>query len=244
MEYLDSLYGKHMPDGSRVAVDSRPRLSGIMDTINATLAHGPETRLPREFYDERGREIAEKIGVEEWFAGYKESKEYRMLGIGGLLGDVVQRMVGSAEGRDGGIKLGLSGCHDTTLAGVLVGLGAYEGDRWPPFSSHIAVEMFRDARKGEDGKEAGWWESLFGGKGGRIRGKEIGRRPMGELSEGERKKLEGYYVRLRYNDEIMRVPGCSERGNHLEGDESFCTLVSVVIFFFFFRGAKIWVIIY
>jgi hypothetical protein len=53
------------------------RLSGIMDTINSTLAHGAETRLPKEFYDPKSLAIIEKIGVEEWFSGYQESQEYR-----------------------------------------------------------------------------------------------------------------------------------------------------------------------
>ena len=87
--HLNKMIGKWMPEGSKVAVDSHPRLSGIMDTINSTLAHGPETRLPKEFYDNKGRAIIDKIGVEEWFSGYQESREYRMLGIGGLMGDVV-----------------------------------------------------------------------------------------------------------------------------------------------------------
>jgi acid phosphatase len=66
MDYLNSLISKWMPENSkRVAVDSHPRLSGIMDTINSTLAHGPETRLPKEFYDQRGRDIIDKISVEE-----------------------------------------------------------------------------------------------------------------------------------------------------------------------------------
>lgn len=86
MDYLNNLISKWMPENSkRVAVDSRPRLSGIMDTINSTLAHGKETRLPKEFYDTKGRRIIEEIGVEEWFSGYKESREYRALGIGGLM---------------------------------------------------------------------------------------------------------------------------------------------------------------
>jgi acid phosphatase len=72
------------------------------------------------------------------------------------MGDVVERMVGSVErnandglleigGKDGSmgsgrggeksIKLGLSGCHDTTLAGVLASLGAFEGEFWPPYTS-------------------------------------------------------------------------------------------------------------
>lgn len=279
MAYLNKLYGKWMPDDSpRVAVDSRPRLSGIMDTINSTLAHGPETRLPREFYDRKGRDIIERIGVEEWFAGYRESEEYRTLGIGGLLGDVVARMVGSAERstadgeyevardlegkalREGRgatpIRFGMSGCHDTTLAAVLASLGAFGTDKWPPYTSHIAIEMFRKAdhappavptpadtslsgkatvppvAEGVAAKPS--WTSWFGGLFGSSSTTQpglpppgIGRKRTGELTVGEQAKLDGYYVRLRYNDEIVTVPGCKPAGNHLEGDESFCTLVSL-----------------
>lgn len=248
-----------MPDSSkRVAVDSHPRLSGIMDTINSTLAHGPETRLPKEFYDKKGRAIIEKIGVEEWFAGYKESEEYRSLGIGGLMGDLVSRMVGSVEhnGQDGlletggengstgigrggetAIKLGLSGCHDTTLAAVLTSLGAFEGEPWPPYTSHIALEMFRknqssvEELKNEPSETRGTVKgllSIFGlGKQSEPSPIGIARRKLRDLSETERSRLDGYYVRIRYNDKIMTVPGCRPEGKHLDGDESFCTLVFV-----------------
>ncbi|KAL8975905.1 MAG: hypothetical protein Q9205_007990, partial [Flavoplaca limonia] len=166
MDYLNSLISKWMPESSpRVAVDSHPRLSGIMDTVNSTLAHGPKTRLPSAFYDTKGREIIDKIGSEEWFSGYKESQEYRKVGIGALVGDIVTRMVGNIDrsGNDGlrevagvdgdlgkgrggesGIKLTMSGCHDTTLAAILSSLGAFEGEEWPPYTSHIAVELFKD----------------------------------------------------------------------------------------------------
>lgn len=246
MEHLNKLFGRWMPPGTRVAVDSRPRLSGIMDTVNATLAHGPETKLPKEFYDDKGREILEKIGVDEWFAGYKESREYRMLGIGGLLGDIVGRMVGSVEQnsadgshlllersgqeKNGRIRFGLSGCHDTTIAGVLASLGAYDTDRWPPFTSHIAIELFREStipapaeevQQGSAAKKS-WWPSLFGS---RASPSGIKRRPTTELTPEERGKLDGYYVRIRYNDEPITIPACRMPGNHLEGDESFCTLV-------------------
>lgn len=66
MDYLNSIYGKYMPEGTRVAVDAKPRLSGIMDTVNSTLAHGPETKLPDVFYDAKALETMEKINVEEW----------------------------------------------------------------------------------------------------------------------------------------------------------------------------------
>ena len=62
-----------------------------MDTVNSTLAHGPKTRLPAPFYDPKGRDIIETIGVEEWFSGFSESNEYRKVGIGALAGDIVAR---------------------------------------------------------------------------------------------------------------------------------------------------------
>ena len=264
-----------MPEGSkRVAVDSHPRLSGIMDTINSTLAHGPSTRLPKEFYDKKARDIIDQIGVEEWFSGYKESNEYRALGIGSLLGDIVSRMVGSAEGNryDGqvevsgdenpsigrsgniSIRFGLSGCHDTTLAAVLASLGAFERGRWPPYTSHIAVELFRrgDAPSSplsspgttstisssnfatSEPPQKSLWNSLFGGvfRGGGDKGTEpapaeaIARKTMSELKDEEKERLKEYFVRIRYNDRPMVVEGCKANGKHLEGDESFCTLVS------------------
>ncbi|KAJ8129413.1 hypothetical protein O1611_g4217 [Lasiodiplodia mahajangana] len=268
MDYLNKLYGKWMPPATpRVAVDGRPRLSGIMDTINSTLAHGPDTRLPKEFYDPKGRKIIEKIAVDEWLSGFKESEEYRTLGVGGLMGDVVGRMVGSAEhssadgeyevGRpqnkkrpDGDknttpIRFGLSGCHDTTLGGVLASLGAFEGDEWPPFTSHIAIEMFHKKNAASElhsdapttsqatsdpssGFSSSWfasWTSLFWGRaapGAPPPG--IGRKGTTELEPHEKAKLQEYYVRLRYNDEVVTIPGCRAPGKHLEGDESFCTL--------------------
>lgn len=276
MDYLNSLISKWMPENSkRVAIDSHPRLSGIMDTINSTLAHGPGTRLPKEFYDERGRDIIDKISVEEWFSGYKESQEYRSLGIGALMGDVVSRMVGSVEkkGNDGllevggsdgklgrgrggetAIKLGLSGCHDTTLAAVLASLGAYENEPWPPYASHIALELFRIAdiaeapapkkRKldetslvvasGDPQVRKGWFGRIFGYRSEKVTTEKgdintplgIARQKIEDLPASERSKLDGYYVRIRYNDKPVTVPGCRAPGKHLDGEESFCTLVS------------------
>ncbi|KAG0652150.1 putative acid phosphatase [Hyphodiscus hymeniophilus] len=273
MEYLNKLISKWMPEtgNKRVAVDSHPRLSGIMDTINSTLAHGPETRLPKEFYDDKARAIIEKIGVEEWFSGYQESQEYRALGIGGLMGDVVTRMVGSVEhngndgsieigGKDGhlgggqgnkAIKLALSGCHDTTLAAVLASLGAFQGEPWPPYTSHIALELFRRSnaesveigrkRKRDETSPAEianppikktWLGGIFGdvresrGNMNETKPAGIARRSTESLTEAEKSKLDGYFVRIRYNDKVMSVPGCKPAGKHLDGDESFCTLAA------------------
>ncbi|KAL5114245.1 hypothetical protein ACEQ8H_007854 [Pleosporales sp. CAS-2024a] len=261
MQYLSKLLSKYMPNQAKVAIDSHPRLSGIMDTINATDAHGPETKLPKDFYDPKARAIIDKISVEEWYQGYTESSEYRMLGIGGLLGDITSRMVGSVErnGNDGmtevggvdgklgkgrggetDIKFAMSGCHDTTLAAALVSLGAFGNEKWPPFTSHVAFELFKKrgltttaeasiptARPAEE-KSQSWWSSLFGGA---TLAKEQGaapngmaRKPLAELRPDQRDLLKDHYVRIRYNDKIMQVPGCKAEGQHLGGDTTFCTL--------------------
>lgn len=251
MKYLSTKLSKYMPNGADVAVDSRPRLAGIMDTLNATDAHGPATKLPDAFYDPKARAIIDKIAVEEWFDGYTESAEYRMLGIGGLMGDVTGRMTASAQqttNSQGGVaalKFAMSGCHDTTLAGVLSSLGAFEGEKWPPFTSHIAFELFQS--KSSDAPSTAlpgisspstqpslsvpttrqsWWSSLFGASPVvPLSSQNTVRKPLTELSPAQRNELGDYYVRIRYNDKIMQVPGCKATGNHLDGDTTFCTLV-------------------
>ena len=101
MDYINRLLQKWMPSQRRIAVDSAPKLHGIWDTINATLATpGPPARLPTEFYEPKARRIIDRIVVEEEYAGYKESAELLSVGIGALMREVVQRMVG----------VGISGC--------------------------------------------------------------------------------------------------------------------------------------
>ena len=267
MDYLSSLISKWMPGQAKVAVDSHPRLSGIMDTVNSTLAHGPETRLPPAFYDKKARDIVDKIGVEEWFDGFRESKEYREVGIGPLAGDIVARMVGNVEqsGNDGllevggettelgkgrggetALKLGLSGCHDTTLAALLSSLGSFEGQPWPPYTSHVAFELFKDAKDAGTGSSearldtpatasAAGKQNRFGKylpfQGstkftGTVSTESMSRKPITDFTSEEGEKLKGHYVRVRFNDHPVTIPGCKTAGNHLEGDETFCTLVS------------------
>ena len=269
MEYVNDLIGKWMPeDGQRVAIDSQPRLSGILDTINSTLAHGSETKLPNEFYDKKGMAIMNRLVIEEWFSGFDESREYRALGIGSLLGDVVSRMILSVEknsketfcqvkkldGTPSSInrpnatfKLGLSGCHDTTLAAVLTSLGALKLETWPQFTSHIALELFRKAEesmsavcKADEVSSLGESAQHISVNDGfrqpflpsRVMNEKrtieialsIGRKKIDTLQPSARSKLDGYYVRILYNGQPVTVPGCKASGKHLDSDESFCTL--------------------
>jgi acid phosphatase len=227
-----------------------------MDTINATLAHGPATKLPAQFYDEKGLNIIDKIAVEEWYAGYKENEEYRRLGIGGLMGDVVDRMVSAAleggwrsevassitNGSKVPIKFALTGCHDTTLAAVLASLGAFDNERWPFFTSHISLELFSTdtevpsttanqdlASSNPQNESSGLFSFLSKPSAPSLQTpapvSSVARVPLSDLEKSSRETLRKYYVRLRYNDRPMRIPGCvSKTANHLPGDDSFCTL--------------------
>lgn len=266
MDYLNTAWSKWMPEHSpRVAVDSHPRLSGVWDTINASDAHGPATKLPPEFYDKKAREYAGEIAVDEWFAGYSESNEYRRLGIGGLMGDIVDRMVstavdggwcsettpaGSSTGDEGrAIKFALSGCHDTTLAAILSSVGAFENGKWPPFTSNIAIELFSKLPQGSEDagavleefshpaiqkrRHSGFLSYLLGPSTSKSAPSEpapkppseTARMPLSSFPDSARRTMQTHYVRIRYNDEPVRIPGCASKPrNHLPGDDTFCTL--------------------
>lgn len=246
MAYLSEKLGKWMPGNKALAVDSRPRLSAVMDTINATLAHGPETRLPDDFYDERVRETIDRVVVDESFYGYSVSREMRMRGVGEVLGGMVLNMVDRVEcDRTRGSTamrsrsppvMSLSGCHDGTIGATLASLGCFGGDeRWPGFTSHVIVELFRKRpvpflgmdervlRKPLVDITSAASTPQQGDNGPRG----IGRRPVEKLMPEEVRELDEYFVRVKYNDRVMTIPGCREEGKHLDGDESLCTLVSL-----------------
>lgn len=246
LRYINQKIGKYMPPESpEVKVDSHPRLSGVMDSINASLAHGKQTRLPSEFYDKRLLQYIDRICVEEWFVGYEESNEYRKLGIGSLIGDLTQRMVeqttsssSSADGNREPFKISLSGCHDTTIAASLAALGAFnvDTDKWPRFTSSIAFELFKRENSststpsnGSNGatwpsREKTWWYSLFSSP--QASEPLSARTPLSEWTPTQKQSLDDYYVRLRYNDQPVTIPFCKPAGRHHKNDETFCTLAA------------------
>ena len=240
LAYINKKIGKWMPEDSPVVkVDSRPRLSGVMDTVNATLAHGPNTRLPNEFYDKKLRADVDKVCVEEWFVGYMESNEYRKLGIGGMVGDLTQHMIEHAVPNKASevpdFKISLAGCHDTTIAATLTALGALDAtkDKWPNFTANIAFELFKRTDPVPStsltgtlwpSKERTWWYSMFSSP--KPPGSTPPRAPLADWPESEKSKLDDYYVRIRYNDTPVTIPFCRRPGRHYEQDESFCTLAA------------------
>lgn len=259
MQHLNQKLGKYMPAKSpTVAVDGKPRLSGIMDSLNAVLAHrGPDLRLPKEFEEGRTREIIDKIACEEWFGGYKESREYRTLGVGSLASEMVGRMCSAAAGAGsnkyldakspGGDvsppKFWLAGAHDTTLAGLLTSLGAFGKNPWPPYSSHIAVELFHGpSQASEDNDKASdapppqflpppapptSWLTILPFLRAPQKPQPLvpnpahpstspAHAPTSALPLAYRRVLRAHYVRIRYNDVPVTIPHCRSPGKHLD----------------------------
>ena len=255
MDYVNQKIQKWMPNGQRVAVDSTPKLHGIFDTINSTFAtEGSVTRLPLEFYDPKLRKIIDRIAVEEEFFGYKESKEYRMLGIGALLGEAVDRMkVRARDGspshsetsnplehdlqKDDGARMALFACHDATEAAILGSLGALEGENcaWPVYGSSIALELFKTVDEASQ-KRRSTGNILAKGL-QLIRGRDDQVSPTSSTDQTDtgpekpKAQTNRFYVRVKYNDRTVRLPGCSAQGLHLDGNDGFCTLVSLAWYF-------------
>lgn len=128
---------------SPVRIDGNPRLTGLMDTINAT--RGNDLPLLPELQDAELLETMEKAAVTEWYSGYLSNLTYRRLGAGRLIGDLRDQIVASTKGSP--LKVALYGAHDTTLGALLGSIGAFD-NRWPPFTSHVAIETFEKTTDG------------------------------------------------------------------------------------------------
>lgn len=269
MKFLNEKLSKYMPESSpKVAVDGTPTLTDIMDSIHSTEVHGPDTRLPQTFYDPTVLDIIDKIECEDWYSGYSVNHEMRTLGVGAFAGDVIDQMITKVGENDSGAndqqqhklgtvgtgtKFALYGCHDISLAAFLASFGAFQNQGWPPYTSHIAIELFQGkmlqksrspvtmlpsiANEGTQKEQSGRSALMLGlgarpettaqspaGEGVELDSKDMIRRPWSSFSDVEKSKLDGYYVRLRYNNQVMRIPACGVSGRHLEGNDTFCTL--------------------
>ncbi|KAK2750159.1 hypothetical protein FQN57_004655 [Myotisia sp. PD_48] len=221
LEHINILIRRWMPNGQKVAIDSEPKLAGILDTINSVSALPEPTKyLPREFFDDKSRQAMEKIVSEEEFGGYAESNEFRALGVGVPLSLVLERMrnmvkyrtdisedkesVSSFTTNEGKEppRLALFACHDSTIAGILVALGVMRGPKWfwPPYAASLSFELFFKPEESE-----------------------LERRKHPEY---EAKTPRNRFVRVKYMDKPVTLPTCQLPGKHLPGDKTMCTLTA------------------
>ncbi|KAG9013480.1 hypothetical protein FRB94_002555 [Tulasnella sp. JGI-2019a] len=125
-------------DDRPIRVDSKPRLSGVLDTVHAAHAHG--VAVPSEFLAPDVHPVLESAVVAEWFGGYK-TKDFRKLAMGRLLDDLQSKMHRKAalSIRDP-LKIAINSCHDTSLAGIMSTLDVFD-NRWPAFTASITFEL-------------------------------------------------------------------------------------------------------
>ncbi|CAM0142796.1 hypothetical protein VKS41_002640 [Umbelopsis sp. WA50703] len=182
-----------------VSLDSHPSANGILDTLVSAKAHG--FKLPPDIDDDLLSDLADVV-THEWFAGAMHNEEIRKLSLGRLMGDIRDRMVRKVNGTDKlvgeeNLKMAIYSGHDTTVAPLLIILGVFDM-KWPPFSSSILFELFKEKAPSSNS----WFSSLW-------------KQPVEQ----------DYYVRVRYQDKIMKLPGCADHGkHHPSGDQSLCTL--------------------
>lgn len=101
---------------------------------------------------------------------------------------------------------------------MLASLGAFQNEQWPPYTSHIAIELFKkDAVPGSEasqqsakqvGERTSWFSRLFGSKesnASAAASEGIGRKKTEALTNSEKNVMDGHYVRYVWIPEF--VPG-------------------------------------
>ncbi|EPY49347.1 acid phosphatase [Schizosaccharomyces cryophilus OY26] len=198
-------------------VSSHPRLSGLLDTINAAI--GNRLDLHPNLVDEQWLRDAGNAVTEEWFGGYKVSKLMRQLGAGSLLNDLYMRMESQVKADKRGApsdRLALYGAHDVTLAAILASLDAFDY-QWPPFTSHLELELFKDTSKESSPKAiAGNPESPADSSKQVVLSKENAASTLPSDDSSD------WYVRLTYNSNHVVMGAC--RGQGYKGNETICPL--------------------
>lgn len=121
--------------------EKRPSLHSILDDFSCRKAHG--LPLPDGF-DETLFKRLEHVVAREWFGAYLDQTELCRLSLGRFMGQFTQLMLDRIQNRKGPALAIYSG-HDSTLAPLLAAWKLFD-NTWPPFGSHLAIEVASDSR--------------------------------------------------------------------------------------------------
>eukprot|EP00051_Salpingoeca_urceolata_P029067 m.6366 g.6366 ORF g.6366 m.6366 type:complete len:430 (+) comp2614_c0_seq1:61-1350(+) len=117
------------------------KLVGIRDSLVSRMAHGKE--IPSHITEEAIREAdrgAAFLMREVFMSG---NEELAVLASGSLLHELLERLRQVKAGKNVP-RLSVYSGHDTTLIPLLLIFDAFDG-KWPPFASHIEIELLQDA---------------------------------------------------------------------------------------------------
>ncbi|KAF5318508.1 hypothetical protein D9619_010708 [Psilocybe cf. subviscida] len=200
LEHLDKKVSKYI-NGNPIRVDGKPRASGVMDTIRASIAHG--IKVPPEFEDKSVVDVIEQAVVSEWFSD--KTEEVRRLGMGPLLSDIATKMQRKIDdGEKEQTKLLVHSTHDTALAALAATLDVFD-EKWPAFTASMTFELFK--KRPDTVPQPVQPQSIL---------------KLGAFARASPQ----YYIRLRYQNKDMALPICAAEGNHLEGHPEFCTFAA------------------
>lgn len=171
--------------------------------------------MPREFQKPEIVQHLEQVVCEEWFSGYRaedlaQRAQYRRLAMGPLLYDLADRLSSAAAlGRSEDLRLGIYATHDTTLAGIMSTLDAFDR-RWPAFTASIGVELWRRPSEVTALSTTNTLPSRL------ARLTSLG---SSTLASSERSSqpisnshlYDGHYVRLLYNGRLLLLPACDKQ---------------------------------
>jgi acid phosphatase len=127
--------------GGSSSHEKQPSLHSILDDFSCRKAHG--LPLPDGF-DETLFKRLDQVVAREWFGSYLDQKELCRLSLGRFMGQFTQLMLDRIQNRQGPALAVYSG-HDSTLAPLLAAWKLFD-NTWPPFGSHLAIEIASDSR--------------------------------------------------------------------------------------------------
>ncbi|GAA6062772.1 hypothetical protein JCM10212_006885 [Sporobolomyces blumeae] len=209
--------------GHALRIDSSPRANGILDTLMVCRAHGID--VPDVLARKDVLEVLEKGVVREWFDAY-QVPEFRRLAMGRILSDLSSCLAHKiARPEEDPLKLAVYSCHDTSVGGILNALDAFDG-RWPPFTSHLGIELMRQTPTpatdsstqppGPSNPPSSSAPSFLS----RFLPSPAATLPPSSSSRDSSR----HFVRLLYNGKPLALPACQPVGSHLEGTQgTVCT---------------------
>lgn len=175
-------------------VNASPAVSGLVDTIRAMEAH--DLPIPTPFQDSSLLDLMERAVLHEWFGGYRAPDlEERRQYRRLALGPFVESLYRSMERR------AVRGDAEPLRLSVFLG-----HDATLVGLCHI-LDVFNDR-----------WPAFHAGLAMEL---FYDRRETAPATEQHQP---GYYVRCRYGDEELRLPGCRASGQQYPGHPELCTL--------------------
>lgn len=144
--------------------------------------------------------------------------EFRRLAMGRLFSDLHSHLSSKITNPlEDALKLSINSCHDTSIGGILNALNAFN-DRWPPFTSHLGIELYKTVDPSTPTPST---SSTITNDSKSLTSRITSFLPSSKPSSSSKSP---HFVRVLFNGKPLSLPGCSKVEEHLEGTKgSVCT---------------------